>query len=62
MKSAGREQGYRCRRCKLKAEQQEKKILLRDVETGFYEVPPCARRHLSKQLVRMKGQKVHPSR
>ena len=62
MKSAGREQGYRCRRCKLKAEQQEKKALQRDVETGFYEVPPCARRHLSKQLVRMKGQKVHPSR
>lgn len=62
MKSAGRGQGYRCRQCKLKAEEQEKKFLLRDLEAGFYEVPPCARRHLSKQLVRMKGQKVHPSR
>ena len=62
MKSAGRGQGYRCRSCKLNAEQQEKKAIQRDVETGFYEVPPCARRHLSKQLVRMKGQKVHSSR
>ena len=62
MKSAGRGQGYRCRICKLNADQQEKKALPRDLETGFYEVPPCARRHLSKQLVRMKGQKVHPSR
>ena len=62
MKSAGRGQGYRCRRCKLNAEQRELKALPRDIETGFYEVPPCARRHLSKQLVRMKGQKVHPSR
>lgn len=62
MKSAGHGQGYRCRRCKLKAEEQVKKALPRDLETGFYEVPPCARRHLSKQLVRMKGLKVHLSR
>jgi len=34
----------------------------RDLETGFYEVPPSARRHLSKPLARMKGQNVHPSR
>lgn len=62
MKSAGSGQGYRCRRCKLNAEQQERKALPRELEIGFYEVPPCARRHLSKQLVRMKGQRVHPSR
>ena len=37
-------------------------ILQRDLETGFYEVPPCARRHLSKPLLRMNGEKVHPSR
>lgn len=62
MKSSGRRQGYRCRRCKLDAGQRELKTIERDLETGFYEVPPCARRHLSKQLVRMRGQKVHPSR
>lgn len=62
MKSAGRGQGYRCRRCKLKAGELNKTAVSRDLETGFYEVPPCARRHLSKQLVRIKGKKVHPSR
>lgn len=62
MKSAGRGQGYRCRNCKLNAEQLVKKSIPRDLETGFYEVPPCARRHLSKQIVRMKGLNVHPSR
>jgi tRNA(Ile2)-agmatinylcytidine synthase len=62
MESAGRDQGYRCRRCKTKAEGQERKVLPRDLETGYYEVPPSARRHLSKPLVRMNGEKVHPSR
>lgn len=62
MKSAGQGQGYRCRRCETKAEGRERKLLLRDLETGFYEVPPSARRHLSKPLVRMNGEKVHPSR
>ena len=36
--------------------------LARDLETGYYEVPPCARRHLSKPLVRMNDDKVHPAR
>jgi len=62
MESAGQGQGYRCRRCKTKAEGQERKVLPRDLETGFYEVPPSARRHLSKPLVRMNGEKVHPGR
>jgi tRNA(Ile2)-agmatinylcytidine synthase len=62
MKSAGRNQGYRCRECKLKARDREEKPAFRDLETGFYEVPPCARRHLSKQLVRMSRKKVHISR
>jgi len=62
MESAGRGQGYRCRRCKTKAEGHERKTLPRDMETGFYEVPPSARRHLSKPLVRMNSEKVHPSR
>jgi len=62
MKSAGRGQGYRCRRCGTKAEGKVLAAILREIEEGFYEVPPCARRHLSKPLVRMRGGKVHPSR
>ena len=62
MESAGRGQGYRCRRCKTKAEGREKRPMIRDLETGYYEVPPCARRHLAKPLVRMVGEKSHPSR
>ena len=62
MKSAGRGQGYRCRRCKTRAEGKATVPLHREIQEGFYEVPPCARRHLSKPLVRMRGDKVHPSR
>lgn len=62
MESAGKGQGYRCRRCKTKAEGRESVLLARDLETGFYEVPPCARRHLAKPLVRMAGAKTHPCR
>jgi tRNA(Ile2)-agmatinylcytidine synthase len=62
MESAGKVQGYRCRRCKTRAEGREQRMLPRELETGFYEVPPCARRHLAKPLVRMTGEKVHPSR
>ncbi len=62
MKSAGRGQGYRCRRCGTKAEGKVGATLPREIESGFYEVPPCARRHLSKPLVRMRDENVHPSR
>jgi tRNA(Ile2)-agmatinylcytidine synthase len=62
MKSAGRGQGYRCRRCGTKAEGKVEAALPREIEQGFYEVPPCARRHLSKPLVRMRDGNVHPSR
>ena len=62
MESGGRGQGYRCRRCKTRADGRERLLLPRDLETGFYEVPPCARRHLSKPLVRIRGESVHPSR
>lgn len=62
MKSAGNGQGYRCRRCKTKAPSRVQRTMKRDIDLGFYEVPPCARRHLSKPLVRMSGEKVHISR
>ncbi len=62
MESAGKGQGYRCRRCKTHAEDRLRQLIPRDLEAGYYEVPPCARRHLSKPLVRMSGKKSHCSR
>ena len=53
MKSKGAGQGYKCIRCGTKSSNaifMEKK---RNLKTGFYEVPVCARRHLSKPLKRM---------
>ncbi len=62
MESAGKGQGYRCRRCKTRANGRERVLMARELKTGFYEVPPCARRHLAKPLVRMEGEKTHTSR
>lgn len=52
MGSAGREQGYRCRRCGTSAARKEAIEVGRDLEVGWYEVPPTARRHIAKPLVR----------
>ncbi len=51
MKSAGRNQGYRCRACETSSEKVPR-ALTRDLEIGWYEVPPCARRHIAKPLIR----------
>jgi tRNA(Ile2)-agmatinylcytidine synthase len=52
MKSAGHDQGYRCRDCGTAAPGKVVVPLARDLEERWYEVPPCARRHLAKPLVR----------
>ena len=52
MKSMGKEQGYRCEKCGSIRKEQVIETLQRNISEGFYEVPPCARRHLSKPLVR----------
>jgi tRNA(Ile2)-agmatinylcytidine synthase len=54
MTSAGRNKGYKCRKCgsRKSYESAESKIKPRKIGEGFYEVPPRARRHLSKPLVR----------
>ncbi|WP_435365044.1 TiaS agmantine-binding domain-containing protein [Haloarchaeobius sp. DYHT-AS-18] len=52
MKSAGRNQGYRCRDCGTDASGKVEVSVERELETGWYEVPPCARRHVAKPLVR----------
>lgn len=54
MESAGRGQGYRCRNedCDATAETLVEESVERELEEGWYEVPPSARRHLAKPLVR----------
>lgn len=49
--SAGRGKGFKCRVCGKRS--QEPGHIKRGLEHGFYEVPPRARRHLSKPIVRM---------
>ena len=52
MESAGANAGYRCRDCGTEADGKVEKAVDRDLEPGWYEVPPCARRHIAKPLVR----------
>lgn len=52
MKSKGKNQGYKCLKCKTKKLYAEIKKKDRKLNNGFYEVPVCARRHLSKPLKR----------
>ncbi len=52
MKSAGRGQGYRCRDCETTAEGKIDRPIDRALEIGWYEVPPRARRHIAKPLIR----------
>lgn len=56
MKSVGQGMGYRCRRCRTRAAEGEARTaeVEREIDVGFYEPPVCARRHLSKPLLRMK--------
>jgi tRNA(Ile2)-agmatinylcytidine synthase len=54
MKSIGRNAGYRCIKCREKVGESnvEQKIIKRNIDSGLYEVPVCARRHLSKPIAR----------
>jgi tRNA(Ile2)-agmatinylcytidine synthase len=53
MKSRGTGQGYKCIKCGVKSNKPLFKEKKRDIKNGFYEVPICARRHLSKPLKRI---------
>jgi len=55
MTSAGKDKGYKCRKCGKKIRKRPLKEIRRDLKAGFYEVPPGARRHLSMPLIRMKA-------
>ncbi len=52
MTSAGREKGYKCRFCPGREHAPEIRPVQRTIRCGWYEVPPIARRHLAKPLVR----------
>jgi tRNA(Ile2)-agmatinylcytidine synthase len=58
MKSKGTNQGFKCRKCGRKSTQSSIQPKPRLIEQGFYEVPVCARRHLSKPLKRVKQQAI----
>ncbi|HIH69905.1 tRNA(Ile)(2)-agmatinylcytidine synthase [Methermicoccus shengliensis] len=62
MESAGRNKGFRCSRCHTRHPSRVWAPLERGIEKGLYEVPPCARRHLAKPLVRFEREDVHPMR
>ncbi len=52
MKSKGKDQGFKCINCKTKSDKPLIEEEKRKIVKGFYEVPVCARRHLSKPLKR----------
>ncbi|MDD1695769.1 MAG: tRNA(Ile)(2)-agmatinylcytidine synthase [Methanoregula sp.] len=52
MTSDGKGKGYKCRKCGAHATDPEVKEISRTLKTGWYEVPPTARRHLAKPLCR----------
>ncbi len=56
MKSAGVDKGYYCEKCgtELPPGSTREVEVERGLEEKFYEVPPQARRHLAKPLIRMK--------
>jgi tRNA(Ile2)-agmatinylcytidine synthase len=63
MESAGRDQGYRCRDCGTDRAGKVSRDLDRDLDIGWYEVPPRARRHVAKPLVRGEfDAPTHPER
>ncbi len=62
MKSAGIGQGFRCKGCNTKSDEVVRTLVDRGIKPGIYEVPPCARRHISKPLVRSVEPDVYPSR
>ncbi len=53
MGSAGRDAGFRCRRCHTRSSQPVFEENVRWIVPGWYEPPTAARRHLSKPLKRM---------
>ncbi|KUO41244.1 MAG: hypothetical protein AVW06_01515 [Hadesarchaea archaeon DG-33-1] len=55
MKSEGKGKGYSCKRCKTRFPAGAAKLVEvpREIKLGAFEVPPRARRHLAKPLIRV---------
>jgi tRNA(Ile2)-agmatinylcytidine synthase len=53
MTSMGRGKGFKCRKCGARLPEEYKEIIRvpRAIKPGFYEVPPSARRHLTRPLM-----------
>lgn len=52
MTSDGRGKGYKCRKCDARSGEPDVQSIPRTLKTGWYEVPPIARRHLARPLCR----------
>ncbi len=52
MTSDGKGKGWKCKKCGARATEPEVLEISRTLKTGWYEVPPTARRHLAKPLCR----------
>ncbi|HNX17231.1 MAG TPA: tRNA(Ile)(2)-agmatinylcytidine synthase [Methanoregula sp.] len=52
MTSAGKDKGFKCRKCGAHAKEPEVQGVPRALKADWYEVPPTARRHLAKPLCR----------
>ncbi|WP_292364083.1 MULTISPECIES: tRNA(Ile)(2)-agmatinylcytidine synthase [unclassified Methanoculleus] len=52
MTSAGTGKGYKCRICGERSREPRVELIERHLKPGWYEVPPTARRHLARPLVR----------
>ena len=52
MTSDGKGKGYKCKKCGARYDKPDVQEIPRTLETGWYEVPPTARRHLAKPLCR----------
>jgi tRNA(Ile2)-agmatinylcytidine synthase len=52
MTSDGKGKGWKCKRCGARGDEPDMQGISRTMNTGWYEVPPTARRHLAKPLCR----------
>jgi tRNA(Ile2)-agmatinylcytidine synthase len=58
MTSAGAGKGYKCRKCGSRSGSPEIIQVPRTISPGWYEVPPSARRHLARPLIRGPGNDI----
>ena len=52
MTSDGKDKGYKCKKCGARSGEPDVQEIPRALKTGWYEVPPTARRHLARPLCR----------